>query len=82
MLDSAIFSSKKCDMTDTLFFPDIITTRSWRVGQQLILRELGPSKVAKTGKTAPHSPPTHDRDDSKGGYGCRTYKGENYTLSM
>lgn len=31
---------------------DIITTSSWRAGQELILRELGPAKTRRTSQTS------------------------------
>jgi len=33
-------------------FVDIITTSSWRAGQELVLRELGPVKVRRTSQTS------------------------------
>lgn len=34
------------------YFVDIITTSSWRAGQELILRELGPAKTRRTSQTS------------------------------
>lgn len=35
-----------------MYFVDIITTSSWRAGQELILRELGPAKTRRTSQTS------------------------------